>query len=252
MPKLEGPPYLQRITLRPERVANRHEHPFSLPIVHSLDLEFRASVTFLIGENGCGKSTLLEAIAGSLLLPLSGGGTADRGLQHGPRRTSKLADAVRLAFRRRPMDSYFFRGEYASQFGELLDERRDDPDFRGDPYARYGGKSLLVQSHGEGFLGIMRERIEDGLYLLDEPEVALSPKRQLALMSLLAARARAGAQFIVATHSPMLMTVPNAEILEIADGRIDRVALEATDHYQLTRAVLANPEAFWRHLVVDD
>jgi predicted ATPase len=139
-----------------------------------------------------------------------------------------------------------------AHYGQLLAAREVDPDFLGDPYARYGGKPILAQSHGEGFLAIMQNRIGKGLYLLDEPEAALSPQRQLVLMALLAARAREGAQFIIATHSPILMTIPGAHILQIEGANITRVALEDTDHFQITKSVLENPAAFWRHLVPRD
>jgi len=243
-----GAPYLQRIQLLPERVGSFDEYPFNVPVVRSLDLQFRRPVTFLIGENGSGKSTIIEAIAGLLNLPLTGGGTADKGLRYGPNDDHDLARAVRPSFRRRPPDCYFFRGEFVSHFAQLLDERKADPDFWGDPYAIYGGKSLFTQSHGEGFLSVMQHRIGDGFYLLDEPEAALSPQRQLVLMALVAERAQAGAQFLVATHSPVIMTIPDAEILLLEKGAIAPVAIEDTEHFQITKAVLQNPAAFWKHL----
>lgn len=245
--------YLQRVHVLPDRIASPDEHPFSLPVVRNLDLVLRHRITFLIGENGSGKSTIMEAIAEVLGLPLSGGGTTDIGLHHGPRVSSRLGPALRTSFRRRPRDAYFFRGELATHFAALLDARRDDPDFLGNPYARYGGRSLREQSHGEGFLAVMKNRIGDGLYLLDEPEVALSPQRQLALMSLVASHANDhGAQFVIATHSPILMTIPGAEILQIEDGAISPIRLQDTLHYQVTRGILENPDRFWRHMESTD
>jgi predicted ATPase len=243
-----GAPYLQRIQLLPERVLDDSRYPFSLRLIRELDLKLRRSVVFLIGENGSGKSTVLEAIAGLLNLPLSGGGTSDQGLRHGPSDDHDLSRALRPTFGRRPRDAYFFRGEFVSHFAQLLDERDADPDFRGDPYEQYGGKPLLAQSHGEGFLAIMKNRLREGLYLLDEPEAALSPQRQLSMMALIAERADAGAQFIIATHSPLLMTIPNAEILLIENGMLSPVKVEDTEHFQITKAVLQNPAAFWKHL----
>jgi predicted ATPase len=148
-----------------------------------------------------------------------------------------------------PRDAYYFRGELVSHFAALLDERREDPYFWGDPYARYGGQSLTNRSHGEGFLAIIQNRVGRGLYLLDEPEAALSPQRQLALMAIIADRAaHGGSQFIIATHSPVLMTIPGAEILLIDGEQLVPTALENTDHFQITKSVLQNPAAFWRHL----
>lgn len=243
-----GAPYLQRIQLLPERVKDGDRYPFTVPGVLTLDVSFRRPVTFLVGENGSGKSTIIEAIAGLLKLPLSGGGTTDKGLSYGPNDDHDLASALRPSFRRRPRDTYFFRGEFVSHFAQLLDERKADTSFGGDPYARYGNVPILQRSHGEGFLAIMQNRIGDGLYLLDEPEAALSPQRLLVLMAILAERANNGAQLIVATHSPILMTVPNADILLIEDGTVRRVLLEETEHYQVTKAVLTNPAVFWKHL----
>jgi predicted ATPase len=204
----------------------------------------------LVGENGSGKSTLIEGIASVCRLPVSGGGRQDLSAQHGPRGETSLAAALRPRFRQQPRDAYFFRGEFSAHFASLLDQRRDDPDFWGDPYASYGGKSLHSRSHGEGYLTLMNERIgEDGIYLLDEPEAALSPQRQLALLALLADRLRVDStQFIIATHSPILMTLPGAEILLINGALISPTPLEETEHYQVTKAVLQNPSQFWKHL----
>jgi predicted ATPase len=244
------PPYLIGLELVADRVPDFEQHPFSVPCVRALDLAFRSQVTFLIGENGSGKSTLLEGIATLCRLPLSGGGRQDLAAHHGPRSATALGDALRPRFRQRPRDAYFFRGEFSAHFASLLDQRRADPDFLGDPYASYGGKSLHARSHGEGYLTLMSERIgDDGIYLLDEPEAALSPQRQLALLSVLADRLKVGTtQFIIATHSPILMTVPGAEILLIDGESIAPIPLEDTEHYQITKSMLQNPMAFWKHL----
>ena len=251
---MQPPPYLLGMQLVAERVPDFEQHPFSVPCVRSLDLTFNSRVTFLIGENGCGKSTLLEGLASACRLPVSGGGSNDLTARDGPRDETSLGAALRPRFRQRPPDAYFFRGEFSAHFASLLDEREADPDFGGDPYGRYGGKSLHTRSHGEGYLTLMNERIgEDGIYLLDEPEAALSPQRQLSLLAILADRLTAGrTQFIVATHSPILMTIPGAEILLIDGASISPVSLEDTEHYQVTTAVLQNPASFWKHLVAKD
>jgi len=244
------PPYLEGAYLVPEKVGSFEEHPFWLPWVRDFDLTLSAAVTFVIGENGSGKTTLVEALAVLAGLPASGGSRNERGANHGPKGDSPLAHALRPRFRKRPRDTYFFRGEFSAHFASLLDSRRSDPFFNGDPYARYGGGSLHSRSHGEGFLDVMVNRIGNGLYFLDEPEAALSPQRQLSLARVLYDRAhRSGSQFVIATHSPILMTYPDAELLQFEPaGGLRRVRLEDTEHYSITRAVLQNAEAFWRHL----
>jgi predicted ATPase len=248
-----SPPYLLGVKLITDRVPNFEQHPFSVPCIRSLDVSFGSRVTFLVGENGSGKSTLLEGIAALCRLPLSGGGRQDLAARHGPRVRTSLADALLPRFQRRPRDAYFFRGEFSAHFATLLDKRRDDPDFSGDPYASYGGRSIHSRSHGEGYLTLMRERIgEDGIYLLDEPEAALSPQRQLALLAVIADRLKTGtSQFIIATHSPIIMTLPKAEILLIDGASISPVSLEETEHYQVTKSVLQNPASFWKHILTD-
>ena len=241
-------PYLVRLQLK-EGVSRSDGYPFNLPFVAELDITFESAVTFFVGENGTGKSTMVEAIAAVSRLPVSGGSRNELSADHGPDRISPLAAAVRPWFRRRPPDAYFLRAEFQAHFASLLDLRQDDPDFRGDPYAAYGGRSLHARSHGEAFLAILQNRIRSGLLLFDEPESALSPQRQLALlahMSNLVAGNRS--QFIIATHSPVLLTFPGAQILSFDDGRIRRVALEDTSHYQITRGILHNPAVYWRHL----
>ena len=141
------------------------------------------------------------------------------------------------------------RAEFQAHLASLLDERHEDPDFLGDAYGRYGGRSLHSRSHGEAFLAILQNRITSGLLLFDEPESALSPQRQLALLALMSTLAASGnSQFIVATHSPILLTFPEAQILAFDGGTLQQVALEDTAHFQITKGILQNPAAYWRHL----
>ena len=122
----------------------------------------------------------------------------------------------------------------------------------GDPYAAYGGRSLHTRSHGEAFLAIIQNRIRSGLLLFDEPESALSPQRQLVLLAHIAKlTAAGGSQFIIATHSPILLTCPGAQILSFDGESIRRVRLSETSHYQITRGILDHPERYWRHLRPD-
>lgn len=245
------PVYLERLAIDPSRVDDWSQHPFDLPFVQRLDLEFRAPLTFLVGENGSGKSTLLEAIADLCRLPVGGGGRtelADNPAVDRPR--SSLARALRPSFRERPWDGYFVRAENLVRLADLLEERERDPDFGGNPYFSYGGRSLHTRSHGEAFMALFEHRLQPGgVLIMDEPEAALSPQRQLSLLALLYAFVQSGnTQVFIATHSAILMTFPNATLLELKEGTIAETTLEATSHYQVTRGILDNPERYWKHL----
>ncbi len=243
------PPYLKHLSLR-DGARDGDKFPFTLPFLRELDLAFDSSVTFFVGENGSGKSTLIEAIADLCRLPVSGGGRNELHEAHGPQRESELAPALRASFVRQPRDGYFFRAEFQAHFASLLEQRRADPDFLGDPYARYGGRSLHTRSHGEAFLEILTSWMTPGMILMDEPESALSPQRQLTLLVGIAKLARRGdVQLIVATHSPILLTFPNATILSFDDGELTRVRLQDTAHYQITRGILESPERYWERLL---
>jgi predicted ATPase len=231
-------------------LARKDRFPFSIPWVAEFELEFKTAVTFLVGENGSGKSTLIEAIASLAGYPVCGGGQNDMASQFGPERHSELAAAMYLHFSKRPRDGYFFRAEFYAQFASLLDQRRRDPYFNRDPYKRYGGQSPHTRSHGESFLDLLNNRLGDGLFLMDEPEAALSPQRQLSLLAIMAARVKTQkTQFIIATHSPILMTFPGATILNLDTETIRETTLEETSHYQLTQGILDFPEKYWKHLI---
>ena len=221
-----------------------------LRAIRTLKLRLTHPVTFFVGENGTGKSTLIEAIAELCGFPASGGGRSESGAGHGPEREAALTKALRPAFKKRPRDGYFFRAEFQAHLASLLDQRQKDPDFIGDPYARYGGRSLFTRSHGEAFLTLFQERIGEGLYLFDEPESALSPQRQLTLLAYMNQWAANGrGQFIIATHSPILLTFPGAQILSFDSDTIHPIALEDTTHYQITKGILDSPERYWTHLI---
>ena len=242
------PAYLVRLQLK-EGVADSGEYPFIIPAIRALDIEFTAPVTFFVGANGTGKSTVIEAIAALCKLPVSGGGRNELAGHHGPETSSALAPALRPSFRRRPPDAYFLRAEFQAHFASLLDARRADPDFVGDPYTLYGGQSLHTRSHGEAFLAILQHRIRSGLLLFDEPESALSPQRQLALLAHMSNLVAAGtSQFIIATHSPILLTFPGAQILSFDGDDVRPTSLEDTSHFQITKGILQNPAVYWKHL----
>jgi predicted ATPase len=221
-----------------------------LPFVRDLDLSFTHAVTFFVGENGSGKSTLLEAIAQLCRLPLGGGGRNELLGGHAPDEVSELAPLLRAAFRRKPKNGYFFRAEFQAHFASLLEERATDPDFGPRAYDRYGGRSLHTRSHGEAFLAMMSSWMNPGIILMDEPEAALSPQRQIVLLArILEQTRRGGVQFIIATHSPIILTFPGATLLSFDENGIAPTRLEDTAHYQITRGILEHPERYWRHLL---
>jgi predicted ATPase len=244
-----GVPYLVGACVEAERIGS-HEYPFHLPQLRSLDLQFETPVTFFVGENGSGKSTVIEALAAVARLPVSGGSRNEISAGHGPEATSALAPALRPAFKRRPRDGYFLRSEFQAHFASLLDARNADPDFTDDAFAAYGGRSLHARSHGEAFLAILQNRIRSGLLLFDEPESALSPQRQLVLLAHMSAMVSTGhTLFIIATHSPILLTFPGSRLLSFDGDVVQEIALEETSHYQITRGILQNPGSYWKHLL---
>jgi predicted ATPase len=245
-------PYLLGLRLVRERLSSTESFPFNLSFIPTLDLRFKAPVVFFVGENGSGKSTLLEAIASLCRLPVSGGGRNELSTGHAPENDSSLATVLRPSFRRQPQEGFFLRAEFAAHFASLLDDRRLDPEFIGNPYERYGGRSLHMQSHGEAFLAVLQNRIRDGVFLLDEPESALSPQRQLALLLLIHELIEQGkSQFIIATHSPLLMTYPSAQIISFDNPELSSISIEETAHYQITRGMLNDPSQYWRYLLGD-
>lgn len=239
-----GSPFLTHVTLRHDRV-QPGVHPFTLPLLKpELDLRFKTPVTFLVGENGSGKSTLLEALAWALGFNAQGGNRDNSYAEDVDGHA--LGRALLLSWRQRVLDGFFLRAETFFNFATYLEEV-------GSEFRAYGGKSLHQQSHGEGFLALFENRMDDGVYLLDEPEAALSPGRQLTFLSILHQLASMKvAQFIIATHSPILLTLPGATVLSIDEGQFRQVSYRDTEHYQLTRDFLNAPERFHRYLFRSD
>ncbi|MCX7568363.1 AAA family ATPase [Tumebacillus sp. DT12] len=243
--------FLREIQFLWERVTDeqRAQYPVHLPAYQGVEsMEINGAVTFFVGENGTGKSTLLEAIAALCEFPTGGGEVlAD---EHSVSEPFPLQDMLRLSWMPKVRTGFFMRAETYYNFASLLDERMRDPDFAADPYARYGGKSLHKQSHGESFLKMFETRFsEKGLYLLDEPEAALSPVRQLSFLRLMKQMADTGkAQFIICTHSPILLGYPGAEIFTFDRSPLQRAEYEETEHYTVTRYFLNNRQEVLREL----
>ena len=203
-------------------------------------VEFSRPITFFVGENGSGKSTLLEAVAIAAGFNPEGG---TRNYRFSTRDThSQLCDALRLVRgTRRAGWGYFLRAE---SFYNVATQEEDYAD-AAHPSARFHEKS-----HGDGFLALTQSQLRaGGLYLFDEPEAALSPQRQLTLLLEICNCARQGAQFIIATHSPILLGAPDAQILSFDDGRIHPCAYEDTDSYQVTRMFMENRELVLKRLL---
>ena len=245
-------PFLAGAYLLPERVPEERRYPFELPVVRDLRLEFESAVTIFVGENGSGKSTVLQALAVLSRLPAAGGGRDQ--LSARPRTaadlSTALAGAMRPSFRRRPRHAWFFRADMHDHFAAELAARGGHHALGRDPDALFADRRLETLSHGEGFLATVNNRAREGLLLFDEPESALSPQRQLTLLALLARAVSEGStQIVMATHSPILMTFPGAQLLSFDGERIEPIHLEETSHYQLTRDILECPERYWKHLI---
>ena len=223
---------------------NEKSYLNDLPVIKYLKKEkelcFSSNVTFFVGENGTGKSTLLEAIAISYGFNAEGGSinfTFSTNDTH-----SELFENIVVAKRKFAKDGFFLRAESIYNAATYIDEVKATHN--------YGGVSLHKQSHGESFLSIVQNRFfGNGIYILDEPEAALSPNRLLTLMSEMNELVKKDSQFIIATHSPILMAFPNAEIFEFSNDGLKQVSYKETEHYKITKSFLDNPEKMLHYLL---
>ncbi|MCB1645387.1 MAG: AAA family ATPase [Pseudomonadales bacterium] len=260
--------YLNSVTMKD--AGRPADFPFTLPLIEQLErLEFTTPVTFFVGENGSGKSTLLEALAVGQKCPALG--SRDTVSDHSLEPARALAAQLRFSRSRAAKRKLFFRAEDAIGFTRRIEADMKSLSALSDEYgetltgygrqlaqgAVQGQREALIsrygpqpdaRSHGEWFLELMRTRLHpDGLYLFDEPETPLSPIHQLTLLSLIREMVSQNCQFIIATHSPMLMALPGARILEFGET-ISEVAWDEVEHVALTRAFLQDPDSFLRHL----
>ena len=246
--------FVQRIRLAPNSDTGRY--PFTLPVVRYLarlgELELDPGVTFLVGDNGTGKSTLVEAIAVAAGFNAEGGSQSFRFATRATE--SSLGDQLVLRWgTRKPRTGFFLRAESYYNVASEIERLDQDP---GSPplLPAYGGISPHERSHGQSFLDLVTHRFgPNGLYLLDEPEAALSPRGCMALVARIAELVEQGSQFVVATHSPILLAVPAALILQIdGDGEISHVGYDEAEPVTLTRGFLASPDRFLHHLLADE
>jgi len=241
-PPRTGAPFLRRIEMLPDK-SDSSRYPFNIPaFARGIHLSIRSNVTFFVGENGSGKSTLLEALAECCGFSPEGGNRDHYHATFADR--SALAQALRLSWLPKVTEGFFLRAESFFNFATYLDKVSD--------LHAYGGKSLHQQSHGESFLSLFMHRFEQGLYILDEPEAALSPKRQLSFLRIIHDLERPGhAQFLIATHSPIILSYPGAVLFSLDDGGIQEISYRESEHFLVTRDFLNAPERYLKHLFGD-
>jgi predicted ATPase len=267
--------HLKSISLRPFPPSEKSRFPFNLPILNSFDgLTFSSAVTFLVGENGSGKSTLLEALAcaaGSITV-----GSESLKTDPSVQTVRQFSNYLHLSWGRQTHKGFFLRAEdffgYARKLSQMRQEMEEDLKTIDKEYAgrsplakslakmpasrelydmklRYDG-DLGAHSHGESFLTLFQSRfVPNGLYLLDEPEAPLSPLRQLAFLSMLKEMVDQESQFIIATHSPILMAYPGADLFNFDNNCIKPAAYAELDHVKLTKAFLNDPATYLNHLL---
>ncbi|MGT2551521.1 AAA family ATPase [Acinetobacter geminorum] len=229
---MEEKPYIRAIKLKAPKSLDWASYPYVIPAVNDLEnIEFHPDVTFFVGENGSGKSTILEALALALGFSEEGG---TRNVQLNTATTSSvLYQSLRtIKSYKKPQDYYFLRAESFYNVATYMKEI--------DYLAGYGG-DIHTRSHGEGFLKLLTMKLKgQGLYLLDEPEAALSPTMLMTMLSVLDRLCRAQSQFIIATHSPILLAYPNAKIYQFSESGIEQVSYEETEHFRVTKDFLSN------------
>ena len=234
--------HLTGFRLFPEIFPTLEKYPFNLPIFHhTSSLAFESPVTFFVGENGSGKSTLLEALARKCGIHIWQNEARSR-FDFNPMEED-LYRFLRVEWRNGPVPGSFFAGEFFKDFAKLLDEwARTNP----GQLKYFGGQTLLTMSHGQSLMTFFKNRYGiKGLYLLDEPETALSPASQVELVRLLKDNSQAGhAQFIIATHSPILLACPGARIYSFTGDELETVDYQDTEHYRLFKDFLNDPESF--------
>lgn len=237
-------PYLREIKIKNDHFFDCSSYPFNIPAIKNLkSLDFHPDVTFFVGENGSGKSTLIEAIAVAM------GFNAEGGTKQSTFSTNRTHSELHRNIKtiksfKHPKDGYFLRAESFYNLATLMDET--------GYLAMYGGKSLHQQSHGESFMATLVNKLQgNGLYIMDEPEAALSPSRQMAAISAIHQLVQENSQFIIATHSPILLAYPRSKIYSFSNNGIDEISYEDTEHYAITKEFLHNHQKMMKILMND-
>lgn len=236
---------IKKIKLNRDKIDSFNKYPFNIEIVKNFDeLEFDAPVTFFVGENGIGKSTFIEAIAVSLGLNAEGG---TQNFQFSTKNTtSDLANYLSVFTYNSAKTKFFLRAESFYNFSSEVQRLAEEDGFY-SLFNSYGG-NLHECSHGESFLKLVQNRFTDhGLYILDEPEAALSPERQMSLLCLIDQLVKEGSQFIIATHSPILISYRDGKILDL-NNNFEQVEYKDTDIYSTYKMYLDNPEEMQHRL----
>lgn len=245
--------YYTSILLKRDEIESFEHYPYSIPAIRNLDeIALDENVTFIIGENGAGKSTLIEAVAVRLGFNPEGG---SKNFNFATRESHSDLSTKLVVPRtpEKPTDGYFLRAESFYNVASEL-ERLDDPSYKAPPLTdAYGGKGLHEQSHGESFFSLLNYRLlGGGFYIFDEPEAALSPQRQLAMLTIMHRLIYHKSQLLIATHSPIIMAYPNATIYQLTDDKIEQVEYKNTEHYQITKTFLDCPERMLHHLLTEE
>lgn len=251
---------------------DQDKFPWTLPLIQNFEeLVFEKNISFFVGENGSGKSTILEGIAAYTEVPLAGSHRLED--DESLAAANELANYLSIRYKEKTSRGFFVRAEdfigfarnIKNEIKELSDEIAEvKANWKGGDLklavgAIEGEKNQLIKryskdleamSHGEGFLKFFTSRITGkGIYLIDEPEAALSPTRQLSLLSLIIEKVRTtGAHFIIATHSPIIMSIPDSEVFYFSEGKVEKIDYKETEHYKLTKSILENPEVVMKEL----
>lgn len=245
--------YLKSIDLKRDDLPSRNTFPFNLPVIRTFQkLNFHPNITYIVGENGMGKSTLLEGIAVAMGFNPEGGTRNFNFSSYDSH--SNLDNYLRVARGViRPEDSFFFRAETFYNVSTNIEEMDAEPGGGGKVIDSYGGKSLHEQSHGEAFFAAFMNRFSgNGLYILDEPEAALSPLRQMSMLARIHDLVNEGSQFIISTHSPIIMAYEYAKIIQLTEEGMGESTLEETSHYSIMKQFFENKERLLHHLFQDE